>query len=170
MRYSCLLPAGLLVSTVAMPAYAKDMNTTSASGFVTMAATSDMYEVQAGKLAGAKAVSPAVKAFGTHMVQAHTETSAKLKTAVKKSGLAISPPAQLDGKHQQMISELNSAGGSDFDRTYLSQQESAHQEALNLMRTYANSGDNGVLRQAPANTVPVVQDHIAMLEKLKSGR
>src|ERR1700743_1834561 len=52
--------------------------TSTTKGFVTAAATSDMYEVTAGKLAAQRAQSPAVKEFAQKMVDAHTATTAKL--------------------------------------------------------------------------------------------
>src|ERR1700761_4806210 len=103
MRYSHILPAAIFAVVAApVPAlFAQDMSPTSANGFVTMVAIGDMYEVKAGKLAETKGSSSEVKAFGRHMVQAHTQTTEKLKAALKKSGLNITPPSQLDDKHQK---------------------------------------------------------------------
>jgi putative membrane protein len=169
MRYSILLPATVLVAAVSAPVlFAQDVKPTTAKEFVPQAAISDMYEVQAGKLAESKGSSAAVKSFGRHMVAAHTQTTANLKAAIKKAGLDIQPPSQLDSKHQQMLDQLQSASGSDFDQTYISQQESTHQAALKLMQTYAASGDNDALKRAAAKTVRVVKSHIAMLAKLKT--
>ena len=49
--------------------------TTTTKGFVQAAATSDMYEVEAGRIAERRAQSAQVKDFARHMVEAHTETS-----------------------------------------------------------------------------------------------
>ena len=46
--------------------------------FIQKAAMSDMYEVQAGKLAAEKGQSDAVKQFGQQMVDAHTKTTEEL--------------------------------------------------------------------------------------------
>ena len=54
--------------------------THSTKGFVTAAATSDMYEVEAGKIAAKRASSAAVKDFAERMVKAHSETTDKLKS------------------------------------------------------------------------------------------
>ncbi len=56
--------------------------TGSVQGFVTAVATSDMYEVEAGKLASQRARNPEIKAFANMMVEAHTKAS----TALKGSG------------------------------------------------------------------------------------
>lgn len=172
MRHSALLLIATLFVMPATPLFAQDPSPnpspTSAQEFVTQAAIGDMYEVKAGKLAERKGVSAGVKSFGRHMVMAHTETTEKLKAAIAKSGLSITPPSDLDAKHQKMLDQLNSATGSDFDQTYLSQQEAAHQDALKLMQGYSNAGDNDVLKKAAAATARVVRQHIAMLAKLKT--
>src|SRR4051812_29873897 len=53
--------------------------TSTTKGFVTAAATSDMYEVEAGKIAQERGQSAGVKDFGAQMVKAHTGTTEKLK-------------------------------------------------------------------------------------------
>ena len=172
MRYCSLLPV-VAIAIVAAPgsfAFAQDVSPTSAREFVAQAAIGDMYEVQAGKLAESMGTAAGVKTFGRHMVVAHTETTAKLKAAIGKSGLDITPPSHIDAKHQKMLDQLKTARGPDFDQAYLGQQEVAHQDALKLMQTYANSGDNDALKHAAASIVHVVKDHIAMLAKLKAAQ
>ena len=51
----------------------------STPGFVQNAATSDMYEIEAGKIAIQKAQSDTVKTFGQMMVDAHSKTTEELK-------------------------------------------------------------------------------------------
>ena len=47
----------------------------STTDFIQMAAMSDMYEVEAGKIASQKGQSDAVKNFGQMMVDAHSKTT-----------------------------------------------------------------------------------------------
>ena len=53
--------------------------THSTKDFVTAAATSDMYEVTAGKIAAQRAQSPEVREFAEKMIKAHTLTTKTLK-------------------------------------------------------------------------------------------
>ena len=57
--------------------------------FVQKAAMSDMYEVQAGKLAADKGQSDAVKQFGQQMVDAHTKTTEELTGIVKTKNIKV---------------------------------------------------------------------------------
>jgi putative membrane protein len=166
-RYSSFLTLAtslVMTATTISPSIAQPAM--KASTFVMDAALSDMYEIQAGELAEASGQSSAVKSFGAKMVQAHTETSAKLKSTLSAGGVAVTPPAQLDQKHQAMLEKLKTAGAG-FDREYISQQQTAHQEALALMQGYAASGDNPKLKTLAAQTVPVIQDHLTMIGQLK---
>ena len=98
---------------------------------------SDMYEVQAGKLAADKGQSDAVKQFGQQMVDAHTKTTEELTGIVKTKNIKVDLPAKLDAKHQKLIDDLNSASAQDFDKTYANQQVDGHQEAVDLFKKYA---------------------------------
>ena len=58
--------------------------TSTTNGFVEAAAISDMYEVAASKLALQRSSSPTVKEFAQKMVDAHTETTTKLKGIISR--------------------------------------------------------------------------------------
>ncbi len=140
--------------------------TSSLQGFVTGAATSDMYEVEAGKIAKERAHDPKVKAFAEKMVTAHTETTEKLKSILSSMNSNVTPPAHLDDRRQGMIDELRGAKDADFDGRYLSQQVDAHKEALILMRGYGKDGEVMQVKKFAAKTAPTVQMHLNMAEKL----
>ncbi len=134
--------------------------------FVTAAAMGDMYEIESGKIAAARAKRADVKAFANMMVEHHTKTSADLKKALADNKIAIVPPAALDDRRMGMLNNLKAAGDADFDLAYLHQQVAAHLEALTLHGGYADRGDNAVLKAAAAKTKPVVQHHLDELKKI----
>src|SRR5262245_39983056 len=138
----------------------------SASAFEQKAAMSDMYEVEAGKIATQKGQSDQVKQFGQHMVEAHTKTTEELKTLVKAENIKVELPTKLDSKHQDMIDALNEAKPEDFDKIYARQQVKGHEEAVNLFEKYSKDGDNGSLKQFAQKTLPVIKEHLDMAKKL----
>ena len=143
--------------------------TSTTKGFAEAAATSDMYEVEAGKIAQERAQTAAVKNFGAKMVAAHTETTSKLKSALASTHPDIAPPAHLDNRRQGMIDELRGAKDADFDGRYIAQQVDAHKEALILMKGYAKDGDTPAIKKLAAKTAPVVQMHLTMAEKIQNN-
>lgn len=141
--------------------------TTSLQGFVAEAATSDMYEVEAGKIALQRSNASDVKAFAQKMVTAHTGTTATLKATLTKINSTVTPPSALDNRRQGMIDELRGAKDADFDGRYLAQQVDAHNEALILMRGYAKDGDTKEVKTFANKTQKAVQMHLNMAQKLK---
>lgn len=140
--------------------------TTTTQGFVTAAANSDMYEVAAGKLAVERAQSAEVKAFAAKMVEAHTATTAKLKSLIASGKIKADAPAHVDIRRQSMLDHLRGAKAADFDHRYISQQLAAHQEADILMAGYAKDGDNAAIREFARDTDKAVKMHLSMVQKL----
>lgn len=137
-------------------------------GFVTMAASSDMYEIEAGRLAQENGTSQSVKDFGAMMVKDHTASSDKLKTAVGAGGADLAIPPAMLPRHQQQLDALRNAGDA-FDATYIQQQEAAHQEALALLQGQASAGTVASLKAFAAEVQPVVEGHLEHVRSLASG-
>jgi putative membrane protein len=138
----------------------------STTDFVQKAAMSDMYEVEAGKIASQKGQTAPVKGFGEMMVTAHSKTTEELKGIVASEKITVDLPTKLDSKHQKLIDDLNAASNADFDKTYAKQQVDGHQEAVNLFDSYANKGDNAALKAFAQKTLPVIQQHLDEAKKL----
>jgi putative membrane protein len=140
-----------------------------APDFVAKAAATDMYEVEAAKLAVKRSTNAEVKKFANMMIDAHTKSTAALKAAIAASGVAITPPAALPADLQDKLDDLTKASDKDFDKTYADDQVDVHQSALNLMQRYAQDGDVDTIKAFAAATAPVVQEHLNMAEGLKNG-
>lgn len=154
--------AGAAVGMAAGP-----MAATSTDGFVTAAAISDMYEVAAGKLASTKGTSAGVKAFGKMMVDGHTATTKELMPLA--AGAGLTPPAEMDERRKGFVDNLKAASAADFDKVYLDQQVAAHDEALSLLKGYADGGDNAGIKAFAAKTAPAVEKHLAEAKALRDG-
>jgi putative membrane protein len=154
-----ILVAGLLALSLAA------CGAPSASDFTQTVAMSDMYEVEAGKIANEKGQSPQVKGFGQMMVDAHSKTTEDLKSIISNDKLKVDLPTKLDSKHQKLIDDLNAAD-KDFDKTYAKQQVDGHEEAAGLFDSYAKDGDNASLKQFAQKTLPIIQEHLNEAKKL----
>jgi len=125
--------------------------------FVENAGQSDMYEIQAAKIAEEKAKAPDVKAFAKQMVTDHTAMEGQMKPLITAAGKT--PPADLDQRRKGFLDNLRAASPQDFDKTYIDQQVAAHDEALTLMKGYADHGDDAGLKAAAGKAVPKIQMH-----------
>ena len=138
---------------------------TTPQGFVDTAASSDMYEIAAAKLAQQQGSTQNVKAFASMMVKDHGKSSADLKAAVAKAGNGLMVPTEMQDAHKQQLDELKKAG-ANFDLVYAMQQVAAHQAAITLLHDQATSGTVPALKDFAAQTAPVVQHHLDEAMKL----
>jgi putative membrane protein len=154
-------------TSAAVGAASSAVGQVSTDAFVTNAAISDMYEIQAGQIAQKKGQSAGVKDFGKMMVTEHTAMSNEMKPLVTAAGKT--PPTGLDERRKGLIDNLNAAGPADFDKVYLSQQEAAHSEALSLMQGYADHGDDAGLKGGASKAAPKVQAHLDKVHALQAA-
>jgi putative membrane protein len=124
-----------------------------------------MFEIEASKLA-AEQTDGATKDFANDMIKAHTKTSAELKSALANDP-KLPVPSALDSAHQDKLDRLKSLNGADFAKKYHSMQVDAHEDAVSLFQRYVNGGDHAALKSWAAKTLPDLQHHLAMAEKLE---
>lgn len=137
-----------------------------ASDYVKKAAIGDMFEIQSSQLALQKSEDDDVRDFAQMMVDDHTKSTAMIKQAVAESGGDLSIPSSMDSKHESMLTTLQQTSADGFDRAYLDMQAEAHQQALDLHRSYAEGGDQQALKDVAEDIVPVIEKHIDELKEL----
>ena len=150
-------------ATIATPA-----DEASAPVFVEKASASDLFEIEAAKLAQATSKNAEVKKFAADMIAAHTKSTAALKKAIADAGqttlvVVTVLPADLQAK----LDDLKKA--ANFDKAYLENQVDAHQGALNLMQRYAQDGDVPAIKAFAAATAPTVQQHYDHAKTLRDA-
>jgi putative membrane protein len=133
--------------------------------FVKEAATSDMFEIQSSQLAQSKGGAE-IKTFAAKMVADHTKTSADLKSMVQGGNVKAELPNEVTSSQSSMLDKLNGLNGEDFNKQYMSDQVSAHKDAVSLFQRYAKGGDNASLKSWAGKTLPTLQDHLKMAEGL----
>ncbi len=141
----------------------------SPGAYITAAGQSDKFEVMEGKLAAKMGSTDKVRAFGQKMVTDHHKSTMMVMAAAKKSGLPKMPPPALRPDQQDMVAQLKAASGPAFDSLYVQQQMQSHQQALMVQQNYAQNGTDKHLKMAATKIVPVVQEHISMLQGMGSG-
>jgi putative membrane protein len=138
-----------------------------AQAFANTAASSDAFEIQSSQAALASATSPAVKKFAQQMIDAHNQSTEKLKAAASSANPAITPDPTLSPEQQAALDGLKAKSGADFDQAYVAAQREAHQNALDGLRSYASSGAEPKLKEWAGKTSPTVAAHLNMAKALK---
>lgn len=142
---------------------------TSAMPYVMAAGQSDVFEINSSQIALQRSQNLRVRSFANMLIRHHTMTTAATMKAAQKAGMTPMPPALAPGAVTS-INELQTVPAADFDRIYIAQQIPAHQAALDLHQTYAQSGDQPPLRASARAAVPIVQQHLNAAMKLQNGK
>jgi len=137
--------------------------------FVKEAATSDMLEIEAAKIAETKG-NAEEKKFAVQMVTDHTKTSSDLKGLVGSVNVKADIPTSLDSSSQKKLDELNNAKPDNFAGVYDPMQVSAHKDAVSLFERYSKSGDNPKLKDWAGKTLPTLQHHLEMAQTMNQNR
>jgi putative membrane protein len=150
-------------------AAASTLGSHNAQAFVQNAAVSDLYEIEAGRVALERSIDPELRTVARRLTEDHQRSSRVMARRIAMAGVNIVPPHQLDQRRQGMIDNLRAADDASFDDVFLQQQVSAHQEALALHGGYAEQGDNLALRTVASAMRPVVAEHLRILKRLTSA-
>lgn len=133
--------------------------------FVKEAAASDMFEIASSKLAIERGDDP-TKAFAQQMVADHQKTSGELKALVSGGKVKATLPSAMTSDQQGMLDKLNGLQGDDFNKRYHADQESAHEDAVDLFKRYGDEGDDPQLKAWAASTRPALEHHLQMAKEL----
>jgi putative membrane protein len=138
----------------------------SAQAFVNLAANSNMFEIQAAKLAEQKDHQKPDQRFAKRMIKDHSKASDQLKELIDSGKVKAELPTALDGDHQQKLTQLQNLSGKQFDQAYDKMQKVGHIDAVKAFKNYAQNGDNPALKRWAKKTLPTLRTHLSMAEKL----
>ena len=164
MTMRSLLAAGALLCAL-VPAHAQQ--DVSGKDFVATVASSDMFEIKSSQMALKASASAEVKSFAQQMINDHTKSSKKLKSAAAAEKIKV--PAKTADKHQAMLASLEGKKGPEFDRAYMDEQSKAHDEAVALFTSYAEAGEEPKLKAFAAETLPTLKMHQEHAKKLSAA-
>lgn len=138
-----------------------------AAGFAVRTALSDIYEMEAGRIALQRSQDNDVRRFAQMMIDDHGRTSNEVRAMLAQQAVAVDLPRDPDEEVTSRLNALRSAPAETFDQTYVDQQIQAHETALALLRDHARSGDNQVFRDWANRTAPAIENHLQMARGLK---
>lgn len=147
-------------------AMATESPTSGGQSFANAAAASDTFEIETSKAALTTSKSAPVKKFAQAMIDAHTESTIKLKAAAAAAAPAIMPDPALNAEQQAKLDALKAKTGADFDQAYVADQAAGHQQTLDALKAYSASGDVPSLKSFATELVPIVTGHLNMAKGL----
>lgn len=119
-------------------------------------------EIELARYAYDRADSSAVREFAQRMLDDHVRLANQLNAIAVRKGvapIAISPPVIPAG--------LANRSGDDFDEAYLDHMVARHEQAARVFRQEADIGSDPDVRSAAAASVPAIEAHLAMAERVE---
>ncbi len=152
----------LALSLAPLAALAQPM---AAADYLREAAMGELFEQRAAELAAEKARSATVMSLGVRLSLEQDRARAALALVAQREGLAA-PAAELDPARSARLAELQGLTGSAFDRAYIAQQRTTHEQAIALHGAYAQAGDRAALKAYAAEAAARERRHLAMLKAM----
>lgn len=135
--------------------------------------TANQVDIDAGKLAEARASNPEVKAFGKRMVTDHTGVNKEAAALVKK--LKVKPQdnatsRSLKGGGAENIAHLKGLSGAEFDKAYIEHEVAYHEQVLDAMdKTLIPDARNAQLKDLLVKVRPAFVDHLEHAKKIEAS-
>src|SRR5262249_23318597 len=152
---------GLLLNAAVAPSRASAQTSTLASdsSFIANAASLGLLQAKLGKMAQDMGSSSAVREFGKRMVDEYAQTNKKLAEAAKQ---AAYPSPILLRQHKQVVDRFSKMGKGSFDKNYMAEAVSDHDEAVRLYQQESESGKIASLKALAGSLLPDVQQHLGL--------
>lgn len=135
--------------------------------FLKDAIQGNLGEVQVGKLAQQKGMSQDVKDFGATLEKDHGAANSKAMAAAEAVGMTA--PTEPGPEQKKMYQELTKLSGKEFDQHFAREMVKDHEKDIKKYTAEAGKGDGQASTYAQ-QTLPALRKHLAMAEKLESGK
>ncbi len=137
--------------------------------FVPVVADNDLYEIRSSELILERVTDDQeVVEFAQRMIDDHTANSQRLMELA--GGMNVEMPQELSPANQAKIAELNALEGAELVQAYLLQQQLAHIDAITLFSAQAELGQNEELRAFAQEGLPILQEHLEMVQSMRDAR
>lgn len=128
--------------------------------FVGKVSQGGAYEVEASKLAEARATAPDVKDIASSEVHDHEGVNARLKKIAAATGVPVA--GALNAEFTERLAKLKAVSGADFDAAYIEDMKTIHDKDEKLFAQEATDG-SGAYKSFAHETDLIVKRHIGAL-------
>ncbi len=132
--------------------------------FIKKAANGGMTEVELGKIAEDKGQKQEVKDFGARMVKDHGKANDDLKSVASKMNVEV--PDKVNAKHQAVIDKFSKMSAESFDAAYVKAMIKDHEKDIAEFEKAEGEVKNEDLKKFISDTIPVMKEHLEMVQKI----
>lgn len=136
--------------------------------FAEKAAEGGKAEVELGQLAVQKASDEKVKQFGQKMVDDHSKANQQLQQVAEQEHVTL--PSTMDAEAKQEQQRLSKLSGAEFDKAYMRYQLKDHRKDVAEFQKEASAGKDSGIKNFAQNTLPTLQEHLKLAERITPKR
>jgi putative membrane protein len=136
-----------------------------ASKFLVKSYEAGIYEIQLSELAATKALDPDVKNLAITLVAGHKAINSRISAIAASANFLL--PAAMNADHQKNLQDLGKLTGADFDKKYINTVVTGHENAVSDYKDAYKNLSEGDTRTFAGETLPKIEDHLAMAKKVK---
>ncbi|MEJ8803196.1 DUF4142 domain-containing protein [Pontibacter sp. H249] len=125
--------------------------------FLMTAASSNMMEIELGKMVAQKATNPEVKQFAQMMVDHHTKATQELKSVASQMGVTL--PTTMMPMHQSMIDKVSDKSGAELEEKYMDTMETAHKMDIAMFEAKSQNANETNVKSFASKTLPTLKQH-----------
>ena len=134
--------------------------------YIRNSAFGDMFAIETARVAQNTSHNYDVRRFSQMIISDHTAMQNALAVILKQDEFAMTLPPLLDASHAALVKQVEDATVADFDADFMQQQIVANQSALRVQASYARSGRDLSLREFASATIPKIQMHLVLAERI----
>lgn len=134
--------------------------------FMMQAAQGGMAEVELGQLATQRAATEAVRAFGQRMMVDHARANNELRRIAESEAVPL--PTSIDARHQATKDRLSTLSGSAFDRAYMRDMVTHHENDIAQFEQETRQGRDAAGQAWAQQTLPTLREHLRLARTVDS--
>lgn len=138
--------------------------------FVGFAQAVNDFGIASGNMALARSTNENIRSYATRAVAEHTESASELVKSRQEAGVSYAPDGRMGPNTQNLLAQLNSLQGPDFDAAFSNAQLMVQSEAVEQYGAYSQSGGSGPLKRYAQRAYPKSQMFLEYAKRLAGGR
>lgn len=138
--------------------------------FVGFAQAVNDFGVASGNLALARSGNENVRGYATRAIAEHNEAASELAKSRQEAGVAYAPDGRMGPHIQNLLAQLSSLQGPQFDAAFASAQLTVQTDAVDQYGAYSQNGRSGPLRRYAQRSYPKSQMFLEYARRLAGGR
>ena len=138
--------------------------------FVGFAQAVNDFGVASGNLALARSGNENVRGFATRAIAEHNEAASELAKSRQEAGVSYAPDGRMGPNTQNLLTQLSSLQGPEFDATFASAQLRVQTDAVDQYGAYSQNGRSGPLRRYAQRAFPKSQGFLEYAKRLAGAR